>query len=475
MAQKQDLRSVNLLDAVAKRFKRLSLGLQTHLQWPITGSGSFHRRFEEAVTNMSQGVCLYDSHDRLRLANDQFCNIYRQPMANLRMGMTFREVLTESIAVGNYPGRSVEEVWQDRKAFIDQRQSGTFLQQLGDGRLIAILHQPLADGGWLATYEDITERRRAENQVKFMAQHDSLTRLPNRLLFAERLEAAMQAAAHGRSSALICLDLDGFKLVNDRLGHAAGDTLLRQVADRLQACLRGADTAARLGGDEFAVLLPDTASPQAQAIADRIGAELRREFDLDMFGPAHVGVSIGIAYAPEQASAADALLSYADKALYVAKHARRVSPHAPETRSSSPPARLGPTGIPRDGLGAPARRRRHGQRPARRAAIRRGAPGIPGDLRLPLHQPGGLRGAAPLGRPHPRHRPPGRLHPRRRGKRLHRRPHRMGPAPRLHRCCRLEQRCVRHGEPLAAELQPAQPGVGHPPASSPRPGWRQTG
>jgi diguanylate cyclase (GGDEF)-like protein len=355
MAPNIDLRSVNLLDVLAERVKRLGHVLQSNAPWPINRSGNFRRRFEEAVTNMSQGICLYDRDDRLQLVNEQFCRIYNQPMASLRMGMSFRDMLTQSITVGNYPNRTADEVWLDRKAFIDRREPGTFLQELGDGRLIAILHQPLADGGWLATYEDITERRRAEMQVKFMAQHDALTQLPNRLLFGERLEQAITAARKGTPCALICLDLDGFKLVNDRLGHAAGDTLLRQVAERLQASVREGDIAARLGGDEFAMLLANTAGPQAHAMAETVGSELRREYDLGVFGPAHVDVSMGIACAPEQANAADTLLSYADKALYVAKHAGRVTPYIYSARlpaSAQPRSRPAGPSVPRDGLGA---------------------------------------------------------------------------------------------------------------------------
>jgi len=355
MAQNVDSRTKRVDQALLERIKKLMVMLRGNITWRKALSGSFRRRFEEAVTNMSQGIGLYDSDDRLLLVNEQFCRIYNQPMSTLKPGMRFRDILAQSIAVGNYPGRTADDVWRDRKAFIDRREPGTFFQELGDGRLIAILHQPLADGGWVATYEDVTERRRAELQVKFMAQHDALTQLPNRLLFSERLEAALAASRQGQSCALICLDLDGFKLINDRLGHAAGDMLLRQVAERLQAAVRGDDIAARLGGDEFALLLMNTNATQAQQLADRVSSDLRREYHLPGFGPAHVDVSIGIACAPDHADAADTLLSHADKALYIAKHAGRVAPYIYNARL---PAAIKPRpgnpspGSPRDGLGA---------------------------------------------------------------------------------------------------------------------------
>ena len=315
-----------LARAITLQASRMLAAFRYDLAWRFARPGHFRQRFEQAVTNMSQGICLYDSNDRLQLVNEQFCRIYRQQMSTLWLGMRFRDMLDSSMAAGNYPGRNVDDVWRARKAFIDQRKAGTFLQELGDGRLIAISHQPLNDGGWVATYEDITERRRAELQIKFMAQHDSLTQLPNRVLFGERLDDAILRARGGQPCALLCIDLDGFKQVNDRLGHAAGDLLLQHVAARLQADLRPGDIAARLGGDEFAVLLPDIGTAEAMAVASRIGETLAQEYALEPFGPAWVGASVGVACAPQHADAADTLLSNADKALYVAKHSPMTIP-----------------------------------------------------------------------------------------------------------------------------------------------------
>ena len=348
-----------LIKAFSVQFGRIMSVIRSDLYWRFARPGSFRQRFEQAVTNMSHGICLYDAQDRLQLVNEQFCRIYNQPMATLRIGMSFRDMLANSIAIGNYPGQTTDQVWRKRKMFINQRQPGTFIQELGDGRLIAISHQPLLDGGWVATYEDITERRRAEMQIKFMAEHDALTQLPNRVLFGERLEHELAAVQQGGSCTLICLDLDGFKLVNDRLGHTAGDMLLRQVADRLRMNLRDNDSPARLGGDEFAVLLPQTEVTEALAIATRIGDTLRCEYDLGIFGPASIGASIGVACAPDHADAADALMSHADSALYVAKHSSSAIPHLYDAQPRRNPVHrrvvidksCGPEG-PNDGLGA---------------------------------------------------------------------------------------------------------------------------
>lgn len=303
-----------------RRFVQMLAAVRYDLSWRFAAPGAFRQRFEHAIATMPQGICMYDAQHRLQLVNEQFCKIYNQPMTRLRTGMSLYDVLADSCAIGNYPGRSVDEIYAARKAFIDKREKGTFLQQLGDGRLIAIYHQPLADGSWVCTYEDITERRRAEAQIEFLAQHDGLTQLPNRLLFNARLDDALSRADTGNGCALLCLDLDGFKDVNDRLGHAAGDALLKEVAQRLLTCVRKDDTAARLGGDEFAIVLPNTSAAEAVKTAQRVTSALGGSHMLAGFGEAQIGVSIGIACGPEHAASADALMLLADKALYAAKH-----------------------------------------------------------------------------------------------------------------------------------------------------------
>ena len=313
--------AVQHVDTAHRKLSRLFSVVWYDLSWRFAPPGTFRQRFEQAIVNMPQGICLYDAQDRLQLVNEQFCRIYSQPMASLHMGMRFHDILANSCAVGNYPGRTVEDIYRERKAHIDSRRPGTFLQELGDGRLIAIYHQPLEDGGWVCTYEDITERRRAESRIEFLAQHDVLTELPNRLLFNERLDEILASAREDSPSALLCLDLDGFKEINDDLGHAAGDLLLKEVGRRLLANLRKGDTAARLGGDEFAILLHSASAAEAVATAHRVTTALNGKYELDQYGEANVGVSIGIACAPAHANEPEALLSHADKALYAAKSA----------------------------------------------------------------------------------------------------------------------------------------------------------
>jgi diguanylate cyclase (GGDEF)-like protein len=310
-----------LVEDARRQLSRLLSVLWYDLSWRFAPPGTFRQRFEQAITNMPQGICLYDAQDRLQLVNEQFCRIYNQPMSTLRMGMRFYDVLANSCAIGNYPGRTVDDIYSVRKSLIDKRKPDTFLQELGDGRLIAIYHQPLEDGGWVCTYEDITERRKSEARIEFLAQHDSLTELPNRLLFSQRLQEGLAAASDAHPCALLCLDLDGFKEINDSFGHGAGDQLLKEVARRIASNLRKGDTAARLGGDEFAILLQSTSACEAVATAQRVTMALNGAYALDQHGDARVGVSIGIACAPLHADRPEALLSLADKALYAAKSA----------------------------------------------------------------------------------------------------------------------------------------------------------
>ena len=120
-----------------RRFAQLLAAVRYDLSWRFAAPGAFRQRFEHAIATMPQGICMYDAQDRLQLVNEQFCKIYNQPMTRLRTGMSLYDVLADSCSLGNYPGRSVDDIYFPRKAFIDKREKGTFLQQLGDGRLMA--------------------------------------------------------------------------------------------------------------------------------------------------------------------------------------------------------------------------------------------------------------------------------------------------------------------------------------------------
>ena len=181
---------------------------------------------------------------------------------------------------------------------------------------------------YMAVFLDITQQKEAETKLKFLADNDYLTGLPNRKAFGERLEQAL-AAADGieRGVALMFLDLDGFKPVNDELGHDAGDLVLKEIACRLQQCVRASDTVARFGGDEFVILLADVPLAVLAQTAEEIALDVLQRVPQPILlegRPVSVGVSIGIALYPHHGRGADSLLTAADSAMYDAKQAGRM-------------------------------------------------------------------------------------------------------------------------------------------------------
>ena len=276
-------------------------------------------RLDAALDNMSQGLCLFDAANRLMVVNRRFCEIFELPPDRLQPGVSFREVLDLSIAAGAYAGKNAAELIAEQAKFVSQHASGAYHQELSRGRVVAIVHQPMPDGGWVATYEDVTERRRSEARIAYMARHDALTGLPNRILFGEKIEESLADLGHDDGFAVLCLNLDRFKQVNDTLGHHVGDELLRTVAQRLRYCVREADTLSRLGGDEFAIVQPKVDRPEAAArTAHQIIDVLSAPYDI----AGHritIGASIGVSMAPSDGDASARLLKNADVALFRAK------------------------------------------------------------------------------------------------------------------------------------------------------------
>jgi diguanylate cyclase (GGDEF)-like protein len=175
--------------------------------------------------------------------------------------------------------------------------------------------------GTLLVLTDSTARRQHDEVLWALAHHDTLTNLPNRSLFKDRCDQALSLAKrHARCAAVLWLDLDGFKAVNDSLGHAAGDALLQQVAERLKSRMRDSDTVARMGGDEFAVIMPDiSGAEQAQRLAAELVTNLAQPYGLSV-GTAQISASIGVAVYPQDATTVDGLIRCADLAMYSAKH-----------------------------------------------------------------------------------------------------------------------------------------------------------
>ena len=281
-------------------------------------------RLDTALNNMTQALVMYDAGERLIVFNARYREMYGLEPDQLRVGMTFREVLAACIGQGRFPGRTVDDVYGERMAFLRRQRSATFVDRPDDGRVVSVTVEMMAGGGWVSTLEDVTERHRAQERIAFMAHHDGLTGLANRALLGERFELALGLSRRsGGQVAVLCLDLDRFKAVNDTLGHAAGDLLLRQVAERLCGITRACDTVARIGGDEFVILQTEGRQPEASGmLASRIAAALAPPFDLDGL-PASIGASIGIALYPQDGTDMDELLRSADTALYRTKGADR--------------------------------------------------------------------------------------------------------------------------------------------------------
>jgi len=278
---------------------------------------------DAALENMSQGLCLLDAQGRIEVFNRRYPEIFKLPPDRVRPGMTFKDVLAISVECGNWPNRTVDELWQQRMQRVRDNPNDPILWEFADGRVVSCLYRQTEDGRCVATYEDVTERRQAEAKIMHMARHDALTNLPNRVLFKDKME---QALARGDTLAVMFLDLDRFKGVNDSLGHSIGDALLCAVTERLQRVVSASDTVARLGGDEFAIVQSKASPSQASELAAAIIDALVEPFDVRGHQLV-IGTSIGIALAPNDGAEPDQLLRNADMALYRAKAEGRGTYH----------------------------------------------------------------------------------------------------------------------------------------------------
>ncbi|HLY87456.1 MAG TPA: EAL domain-containing protein [Acetobacteraceae bacterium] len=276
-------------------------------------------RFDVALNNLTQGVCFFDGNRCLILANRRYADIYQLPHEAIRPGMTLEDIVDLRFAAGTCADMTRSE-YLDWRATIQVSDEPTdTIVELKSGQIISIHHRPMPDGGWVATHEDITERRLAEQQLAHMARHDPLTGLSNRAAFREAADRESARRLPGNSVAVLCLDLDHFKHVNDTFGHATGDALLCAVASRLRGAIRASDMAIRLGGDEFAIVQVGVDQPsQAADLAARLIDILSHPFDLGVH-QVIVGTSVGIAYSQAYGADTDALLKSADMALYRAK------------------------------------------------------------------------------------------------------------------------------------------------------------
>ena len=280
---------------------------------------SQNERFDAALTNMSQGLCMFDAEEKLAIFNPRFAEIYGLPTERIVPGMTTRQLMALASTEKNLADIDPEGTLALQQSFIREGKAGSLIERLTDGRSISISHRPMPNGGFVVTFEDITERLLSEEKIKHLAHYDALTDLPNRVTFYERMEAVLGHLRRSESIAVLSLDLDHFKAVNDTLGHPTGDLLLQAAAERIRSCVRGEDLVARLGGDEFAIVqVPSEHPPDSTALAMRLIDVIGAPYDLDGHQVV-VGASVGIAMAPSDGREPDVLMKNADLALYRAK------------------------------------------------------------------------------------------------------------------------------------------------------------
>ena len=277
-------------------------------------------QFDSAINNMSHGLCFFDPAHRLIVCNDRYVEMYDLPRDRIGPGTSLAEIVDMRFEVGSFPAMSKEEYLHWRAKVAISAEPTDSVVELRNGRTFKIRHRPMPDGGWVATHEDITEQRQSEVKIEYMAHHDSLTDLANRVLLNERLEQALGHRIHREEIVAVHhLDLDHFKAVNDTFGHLAGDKLLKIVAGRLRGLVRDTDTIARMGGDEFVIVQGPIRDPaEATSLAQRIIALISEPYDIDGH-QAIIGASIGIAVGPSDGLRPDKLLRNADLALYRAK------------------------------------------------------------------------------------------------------------------------------------------------------------
>jgi diguanylate cyclase (GGDEF)-like protein len=272
-----------------------------------------------ALEGMPQGLIMFDGDLRLIVCNGFYAAMYGLRTEHTQPGTPLRTILEHQVETGAFPVDG-DNFLQEMLASAAKPVLGAVEQQLRDGRIISVINAPLSTGGGVTIHMDVTEKRNSEKQIAFLAHHDALTGLPNRVQLREHIGSRLKHVEHGESFALLCLDLDHFKDINDTLGHFVGDSLLCAVSGRLLQLVRDTDLVSRTGGDEFSIVQSGTKQTiaAAAALAARVVEALSVPFDL---GEHHVviGASVGIAIAPDDGDDADRLLKNADMALYQSK------------------------------------------------------------------------------------------------------------------------------------------------------------
>ncbi|AMA60386.1 putative bifunctional diguanylate cyclase/phosphodiesterase [Bradyrhizobium sp. CCGE-LA001] len=276
-------------------------------------------QFDTALNNMPHGLCMFHVDGQLAVMNYRFGEMMSLPDDLVKSGASASRIIAACVDAQSISKDSGDLILQGIRE-LRNREIVTTDPDLARGRTLSWTIQPMTDGGAVLLLEDITERKSAEAKISHLARYDELTALPNRVSFRDEIERLLASAHHAeRLSALLFIDLDQFKQVNDTLGHPCGDQLLCAVANRLREMLRPEDFVARFGGDEFVVFQQNLSSPEdAASLARRIVERLSERYRIDNH-LVEIGASVGIALTSPDGTSADTLLKNADMALYRAK------------------------------------------------------------------------------------------------------------------------------------------------------------
>jgi diguanylate cyclase (GGDEF)-like protein/PAS domain S-box-containing protein len=281
-----------------------------------------HRRLDVAVTNMKQALLLYDRAERLVVCNKRYVEMFGLSSDVVKPGCRFRDLIQHRKDTGSFTG-DVDAYCDSIRHATKTGQRTEFTDETPDGRWLQVINQPLTEGGWVATIEDVTEHRLSEQRTKHLASFDILTDLPNRASFLQHLGLELKKCSAEQQLAVLFLDIDEFKTINDSLGHHVGDELLMGLAQRLQSALQAGEFVARLGGDEFAITASNISGPEAVApLLDRIYGAIRQRQDCGTHQLV-ADSSIGVALAPQDGADCDQILQNADLAMYEAKSSGR--------------------------------------------------------------------------------------------------------------------------------------------------------
>ena len=300
------------------RLLRSLAAMQTQLKTRTDEDYAMMEKLDDALNSMTQGLCMFGPDDRLVLWNERYVKMYRLASDRLFVGCTIEEVLEARIEAGTAyrdPGLYDAKL----QTAIKTRLPASLDAELADGRIVNIACRPNQNGGWVSTHEDITERRQSEARIVHLAFHDQLTDLPNRAAFSDHIAKTFHSASVGNEDfAVLCVDLDRFKEINDAYGHSAGDRFLAEIGRRLALACDGAFLA-RLAGDEFTIV--SSGGPQPAA-AEAFGARLFAVLDTPVRIDEHDitgSFTIGASVYPQDGADVNTLVANAEAALYRSK------------------------------------------------------------------------------------------------------------------------------------------------------------